>query len=65
MTVKKRKRTHKNTPRLTAKERATAVVEWIWSYGIQDMKKDVAVVQKAIQAAVKQALVRDDRRDKR
>jgi hypothetical protein len=61
MTMVGKKRSHKNTRRLTAKERALKVVQEL------DLDNDGVAekaIKRAIQAAVREALTRDDRRDK-
>ena len=65
-----KKRSHKNTTRLTARERAIAVVTTMFSDGGiyrnegRPASWSVGLIEKAIQAAVCEALARDDRRDK-
>ena len=64
MTAAKPRRSHRNTARLTARERAHALVDAY--YGARAAHHMVLKwrIQRAIQAAVRQALARNDRRAK-
>ena len=64
MTAAKPRRSHRNTRRLTNRERAVAVVDAY--YGAKSRHHLVLTwrIQRAIQAAVRQALARNDRRSK-
>ncbi len=55
-------RSHRNTKRLTAKERAQAAADHYFNDGVQGPAVFVDLCQRAIQAAVSQALARNDRR---
>jgi hypothetical protein len=61
-----RKRSHKNSSRLTARERATEIAEKYWPFYSMPQSHCLLRdrIQRAIQAAVRQARERKERRAK-
>lgn len=60
------KRSHKNTRRLTARERAQSVAASIfrsWLAADVEIDNAAAIIQRALQAHARAALRRDQRRD--
>lgn len=58
----KRRRSHRNTRRLTAPERAATLIDLFFP---GDDGVGLKAIQRALQAHARQALRRDDRRDRR